>query len=87
MRIIKFRAWEGKQMQHHLALKDENLFEIDYDGMTKELEQMPIMQYIGITDKNGKEIYEGDLVNIHYYYGNGFFSFLYLLNPRFFTQG
>lgn len=55
-REIKFRAWDGKKMIHgyfNLPPQDE---------ITKEWEYM---QFTGLTDKNGKEVYEGDILKLH----------------------
>lgn len=55
MREIKFRAWDGKRMQH---------FEVHQRPWPYSSE-WPVMQFTGLKDKNGKEIYEGDIVKLY----------------------
>lgn len=54
MREIKFRAWDGKEMIES--------FDRTYDWENRE--NFTLMQFTGLKDKNGKEIYEGDIVQI-----------------------
>ncbi len=56
-RPIKFRAWlpNIKKMTHSFGL-----FTVP-DGIA-DVEMPIIMQFTGLTDKNGKEIWEGDVV-------------------------
>ena len=69
MREIRFRAIH-KLTKHwfediHIIYQDGEWFE-DYraleDGRLMNLEQVAIMQYTGLKDKNGMVIYEGDIV-------------------------
>lgn len=58
-REIKFRAWDGEEM--HYSEKDGLQTFFAYVG-SEAWESCPLMQFTGLTDKNGKEIYEGDVV-------------------------
>lgn len=61
MREIKFRAFdplEGKMYQE-VAVTMDGYAEADW-GKTKY--KWVLMQYTGLKDKNGKEIYEGDIL-------------------------
>lgn len=74
-RIIKFRAWdkEKKKMEFYPFIyfgadgevaftPDENWDYIDDNPRDKN--NFELMQFTGLKDKNGKEIYEKDLVKI-----------------------
>ena len=57
MREIKFRAWDGEHMNDMNYLANWHL------GMINPNDELPLfMQFTGLHDKNGKEIYEGDII-------------------------
>ena len=65
-REIKFRAWAKAENRMYYAEKSDK-FTIDFYGgviynRDTWADDLVLMEYTGIRDKNGKEIYEGDIV-------------------------
>lgn len=64
-REIKFRAWDSddKTMWYMEKLESDQLPNEVLSVFLDEYYGCDLMQYTGIKDKDGKEIYEGDIVS------------------------
>lgn len=71
MREIKFRAWHNQEK--HYVETDDIVISIDGGPVLKTFSKeiygwtsdVELEQYTGLYDKNGQEIYEGDVVKLH----------------------
>ena len=78
MRYIKFMVWD-KETKNICEVRNidfiSEMVQIKYQANygVRELENVILMQFTGLQDENGVDIYEGDIINLSYEYFDGHF--------------
>jgi uncharacterized phage protein (TIGR01671 family) len=73
MKEIKFRVWNGKkkEWEKYVEAYSPNFLKVCVSTnkggvwLDRESEAMSIQQFTGLKDKNGREIFEDDIINYH----------------------
>lgn len=77
MRELKFRQWFENRMIPFGFIKDKNGYTAWICAQNNLIDKYPVMQFTGLQDGEGTDIYEGDIIHLDYnYLGNVVVRFL-----------
>ncbi len=62
-KVIRFRSWDGDQMTYNvIPISSNHVFDYSRETGPRVKEVKQVMQFIGVEDQHGHDIYEGDIV-------------------------
>ena len=92
MRELKFRVWHISEKKMYYAtsaeqieiqFKESGAYWLCHDVFCNTIDRYEVMQYTGLHDSKGKEIYEGDIVKVKDDAGEEFIKQIYFLGGTF----
>ena len=81
-RTIKFRAWDGKQMHYSYIIAGAEYCNVltilqdeEFAKKYYKVDEWKVMQFTGLLDCEGKEIWESDIVMLNHWKSTDLFNY------------